>query len=323
MPNLNLNYGLLIYEDQNEKNPQIKLPDISKCVEGVGVNFDKSDRITLYPNETKTIATTSRVLGWDNTTELQFLRYLSSGDNMRLIHTGTGSAPNFRTNRNLGGDATTTVTISRVTPYVARISVVGGTAWDTSNVQVNDYLKFERDTDAFTSPFSELNKGKTYLIQAKGASYVDFVDNGQVALDENIALGADFATAVLAMSQSPVKVGDLIEISGSGLRPSNTGKFEIVDVSPTYIEFVNSLGVDETQLYGTNSLVVYEYLIGFLHLRSSGPVKLRFGDQAEWAQLARLGNEGLFIGSVCTHSIEAFNDSPEAVVISVQHAMVL
>lgn len=323
MPHLNLNYGFIIHEDQSDKNPQIKVPDIAKTIQGVAVNYDKSDRVTLYPNETKDIAATQRSLSWTSSTQLIFDRFLANGDNIRLTHTGTGPAPVFRTNRAIAGDATTVVSISRVTPYVARIQVQSGTAWDTSNVQPNDFLKFEKTVDDFTSPFSSTNQGKVFLIQAKGSNYIDFIDNGNASIDANITLGADFAKAVFAMSQGPVKIGDTIEISGAGINPSNRGKFEIVDVSPTYIEIVNALGVEETLLYGSNSLVIYEYLIGFIHLRSSCPVKIKFGDQAEWALIGRLGAEGLFIGSVCTHRVQAYNDSPEPVTISVQHAMVL
>jgi hypothetical protein len=322
MPHLNLNYGIIIYEDTNENNPQIKVPDISRCIEGVGVNFDKSDRQTIYSNETKTIATTARTLGWDNTTELAFTRFIADNDNMRIKYTGTGTAPAFRTNRNIGGDATTVVTITRVSPYVARISVVSGTAWTLTNVATNDILRFAATTDSFTSPFAVANQGQNLLVQSKGANYIDFVDNGQLALDENITLGTDFAEALLVMSQGSVKVGDTIEISGAGIHPSNQGKFTVADVAPDYIEVTNGLGVEETVLYGTNSLVVYEYLIGFIHLRASGPFKMRFSDQEKWMQVDRLGSgEALFLGSVCTYKIEVFNDAAAPVSLSIQHAM--
>lgn len=324
MPNLNLKYGVLIYEDESDRNPKVKLPDIESLIAGVGVENDKSDRITIFPNEIKDIAVTSRALGWDSTTQLHFERYSSTSDNMRIKYTGTGLAPNFRTKRVIGGDATSTVSITRVTPYVARIQNIGGTAWNLASVQVNDYIKFEKSTDTFTSPFSETNQTyNTHLVQAKGVDYIDFIDNGIISLDSNIVLGADYDFAMRVITQSPVKIGDSVELSGSGVNPSNHGKFSIVDVSPEYIEVTNPLGVDETVLLGTNSITVYEHLIGFIHLRASAPVKIRFGNQTEWVKLSRLGSQAVFIGSVSTHSIQALNDSPETVSVSVQYATVL
>jgi len=324
MPNLNLKYGVLIYEDASDKSPKIKMPDIENLIVGVGVDSDKSDRITIYPNEIKDIAVTSRALGWDATTELHFERHITGSDSMRIKFTGTGAAPNFRTKRAIGGSATTTVTITRVTPYVARIQNVGGTAWNLATVQVNDLLKLEKTTDTFTSPFTEVNQlYDPWLVQAKGADYIDFIDNGICSLDAGIVLGADYDFALRVMSQGPVKIGDTIELSGAGLNPSNVGKFSILDVSPEYLEIVHPLGVDEIVLIGSSTLTVYEYLIGFVHMRASSPLKVRFGNQTEWVKLDRIGAQAILLSSLSTHSIQAYNDSSEIVTASVQYAKVL
>jgi len=320
---LNLNYGLLVHDDESVTNPQIKLVDIVKDIQNIPVNHDQSDRVTLYTNESKTLATTSRPLAWDATTQIKFDRYIVEEDNVRLTYTGTGTNPAFRTDRLIGGAADTEISITRVTPYVARIQNVAGTVWSLGNVAVNDYIRFEKDTDSFTSPLHATNKGKTYQVTAKGADYIDFVDNGNSALDANIALGADYEQVIRVMSQGPVKVGDTIEIRGSGINPSNHGKYTVTDISTDYVEFVNALGVEQTVLIGTNSLVVYEHLIGFIHIRSTGPFKIRFDSQSEWASVDRLGNEAIFMGSMSAHAVEAQNDGPEPIVVSIQHVMVL
>lgn len=320
---LNFNYGLLIYEDlNNSRNPDIRLPDISRNIEGVTVDFDKSERLVVYSNEIKSIATTERPAQWDATTELSFTRPVAGVDTFRITHTGTGTAPAFRSNRSIGGDATSTVDITRVTDYVARIQNTGGTAWSLVGVQVNDFIRFEKNSDTFASPFTDNNQGREYLIQNIGADFIDFVDNGTQASESALVLGADFDKALKALSQGPVKKTDIIQLSGGGVNPSNQGKFEIFDVTDDYVEFVNPLGVTEVVTYGTNSIVIYEYLIGFVNIRASGPIKVRFGSQSAWVQLDRLGSEAIFVSSVCTHKIEAFNDRPDPVTISVQHAMV-
>ena len=319
---LNLRYGLLIYEDDtSDKNPDIRVPDISKNIEGVPVSLEKSEKIIVNNSEIKDIATTARALLWDATTEVTFDRYLASSSNIRLTYTGTGTAPVFRTNRNIGGDATSEATITRVTDYVARIQNTAGTAWALANVQVNDVIRFEKTDDSYTSPFETGNQGKQYVVQAKGADYIDFVDNGN-AVVETVTLGADFAKTLKVVSQSSVRVGDTLELSGAGINPSNQGKFEIVDVSDDYVEITNPLAVQETVVLGTNTFVVYEHLIGFLHLRGSAPIKVRFGEQSEWVQIDTLNGEAIFLGSVCTHRIQAMNDRSNPVIISVQTAMV-
>lgn len=325
MPFLNINFQVLMYEDvdSGSRNPLIRMPDITKSIQGVPVNNDKSDRVVVYTNDIKDLATTSRALSWDATTQLSFSMPISSESKQRIKWTGTGTNPLFRTKRAIGGDATTTVSITQLTPYVKRITNISGTAWNTSSVQVNDLIRFERNTDAFTSPFILGNTGVTYLVQSKGSTYIDFIDNGQAIVEGSVTLGADFELALRVMSPGPVKLADILTIASTNVHPSNTGKFEIVDISTDYIEVVNPLGVTETQLIGSVIPTIYEYLIGFVLLRASGPFKIKFDGQSEWARVDRVGPEALFMASMSAHSIQAMNDGPDPITVSIQYARVL
>ena len=324
MPFLNLNLQLLMYEDaDNNRNPLIRMPDITKSVQGVPVNNDRSDRITLYANDVKDLATTSRTLFWDATTELSFSLPISTESKMRIQWTGTGTNPLFRTKRAIGGSATTTVSITELTPYVKRVTNISGTAWNTASVQVNDLIRFERNTDSFASPFISGNAGVTYLVQSKGANYIDFIDNGQAIVEGSVVLGADFDLALRVMSPGPVKLADIVTITSTAIHPSNNGKFEIIDISSDYIEVVNPLAVTETQTLGSNIPTIYEYLIGFVLLRASGPFKIKFDSQSEWAKVDRVGPEALFMASMSAHSIQASNDGPDPITVSIQYARVL
>lgn len=317
---LNINYQMLIAEDISSKNPSIRMPDITNHIDHIPVSQDKSDRITLYPSETKTISTTSRPLAWDNTTELSFVRPFADQDIFRLVWTSTGTNPVFRTNRSIVGDATTTVSVTILTPYVKRIQVTAGTAWSTTTVQPGDYIKFEKTSQSFTSPFSETNQGQTFLVQAKGTDYIDFVDNSQASIETSVILGTDSDFAVRVFTSGPVRIGDTLSVSSSA-NLSNQGKFQITNVSPDYVEFVAPLGVEETLNYDSLSFVIYDYLIGFLHLRASDSVQLRFGSQTEWLNLSKLKNiQALFFGSVNSYLIEAKNDGNVPIEISVQTA---
>jgi len=325
---LNLNYGFISYQDrQNSKNPQIKTADISRCDNEVCASSPGGQTFNIGPGEVYTIATTQRSIAWDATTQLHFQRYLAGSDAFRILWTGTGTAPAFRADRAIAGDATTTVTITRVTPYVARITNVSGTAWDTSRIQNGDILKFERNTDTFTSPFSSPNLGQAYIIQTSTSTTIDFVDNGQSALDANITLGTNFSFALEVFSAQGVKIGDTIEIPNtSNAHPSNWGKFTVTDVSAQYLEIVSPLGLDQTILYSPTAptAVVYDHVIGFLHARTvgSGGFKMRFDNQTAWTNYTPLLQEAFFLGSVRTYSIQASNDGPNPITLSVQYSTV-
>jgi hypothetical protein len=317
---MNINYQLLIAEDSSSKNPNIRLPDITNNIDQIPVSQDRSDRIILYPSETKTLSTTARVLPWDNTTSLSFVRPYESDDTMRLQWLGTGTNPAFRTLRSIGGGATTEVSVTIITPYVKRIQNVAGTAWSLASVQVGDYIKFEKTTQTFASPFSETNQGQTYLVQSKGADFIDFVDNSQASIESAVVLGADFAFALRVFTPGAVRIGDTVAINGLA-NQSNHGKFEVVGVSPDYIEFVSPLGVTETLTYTSNNFVIYDYLIGFVHLRAFDSILLRFGAQTEWLTLSKMKNQqAIFFGSANTYQIEAKNDGSFPVEISIQTA---
>jgi hypothetical protein len=323
MSYLNLGYNLTVYEDVSDRNPNIKLTDITKSVEAVVVDSEESEKFHLQAGEQADIITTTRNVLWDATTQLQFKRPVANQDFVRIIYTGTGTAPAFRTNRAIGGDATTEVSITRLTPYVARITQTAGTAWTLSSVALGDSIKFEETTDDFTSVLSMTNQAKTYTVQSKGANYIDFLDNGECSLDSNIVLGADFEFAIRVFSPGSVKIGDTISLDGNGINPANRGQFTVADLSYDYIEVINPFGLEETVLKSTNIINVYDYLIGFIHLRSSSRLKIRMGDQTEWMTLDRLQGDAVFMGSVETHKVQAFNDGSEVVSVSVQHARVL
>lgn len=316
---MNIDYQLLIHEDKSDRNPKIRLPDISNSIESALVSQDKSDRIVLYPNEIKTVSTTQRSLSWDVTTELSLVRPYIDQDLFRLQWTGTGLNPAFRTKRNIGGDATTTISITRLTDYVKRIQNVSGTTWSLGSVQVGDFIKFEKTTQAFTSPLSETNQGLTLQVQAKGSDYIDFVDNSIASIESNVVLGSDYASVLKVFTSFPVRKGDTLSIN-SPANLSNQGRYIITDVSPDYVEFIAPLGVEETFLYTLSSVVIYDYLIGMVHIRGTDSFQMKFGSQAEWFDVAKVKTQSVFLASVSTFEVQAKNDGNIPVELSIQTA---
>lgn len=317
---MNLNIGLLIYEDPQTTAPKIRTPDITREYQQVSVNRPKSDEHFLAPGESAVIAATSRATAIDNTTELEISRPKAAEDVIRLAWTGVGTAPAFRTKRALGIDATTVITMTRIAPNTVRLASTSGTPLNSAAVVVGDILKMERTTDDFTSAFNQVNTGMYWQVQAKGTGYVDFLDNGAAALDAGVTLGADFDLQLRVMSPGPVRVGDTVELSGLNL--GNVNKYTISDYSSDYVEYVNPFAVAETFTVNGN-VAVYDRLIGFLFVRSSGAFKLKINGQTDGTKYGLLQGEALFVGSVEAHTVEAANEGSDTIRVTLQHASLM
>lgn len=324
---LNLNLGLLVAEDSSKTNPAYRNTDITLKFTDVLVTYPKSEPFQLAPGEVANIISTLRTLTIDNSTQFSVARPISTDDTLRLTWTGTGTSPGFRTNRNLGIDATSVFSIIRVGPNTARLSTTSGTSLDSSSVQVGDTLYFSRNTDSFTNPFSATNIG-SYVVQATGTHYIDFIDNGTASLDANITPGSLYTQAFLIMSPGPVKIGDTVEILSSQFNTSNQGKFLVSDVTPSYIEYTNSYGVLETVTNTDNNIKLFDRLIGFVSLKATGPFAYQTNGSSAWTDLDILGNEcvlgptAILVGSLKAYSLSAKNNGNYSISLTIQTASV-
>lgn len=326
MSYLNLNYGLISYKDPSPTNPQVRLGgDIAKSFQSIITQHANTRELTLSPGESRDVVTTLRPLGLDATSELSFERPFAEQDLIRIRWTGTGAAPNFRTKRALSVDATTEITVTRVAPNTVRFQRTGGTAMVTTAVQIGDILKLEKNTDAFTSPFNEVNLGKSFVVQSKGADYIDVIDNQAYSVDVSpITLGADFDFAFRVFSNGPVKVGDTLSVIGDDINQSNKGTFQVTDLSSDYVEIVNSYGVVETLVLGADNFIrLYDHLIGFLHLLGNSAFKVKVNDQEAFVVDRLTSSEALFIGSVKAYKVEVQNDSSDTICVDAQFAAVV
>jgi hypothetical protein len=311
---MNLQVGILIYEDPTS-NPKIRTPDITREYQGVPVVNPKSDSATLEPGESKVIATTLRSLATDNTTQFTLSRPFSFLDVMRLTWTGTGTNPVFRTKRNLGTDATSQVTMTRVAPNTVRMTGTGGTLLSSAAVVVGDTLKMEPTNDTFTSVFGVPNQGVYYPVQAKGTNYIDFLDNGGASLDA-VILGASFDLQLRVFSAGTVKIGDTVQFEGT-LNAGNLGSFQVVNLSSDYLEFVNIYGVAET-FTNTNTVSVFDRLIGLALIRGNGPFGLQSNVQATPSIYNTMQGESLHLGTIQAHTLTASNPGTVTLSLSFQ-----
>jgi hypothetical protein len=316
---LNLNYGLIVFEDPAVQNPQIRTLDITRSWQGVCVSDEKTNKIqSLLPGDSQTVLMTARALGVNNTTQFALSHPSIDLPTMRMQWTGVGSNPVFRTKRAISIDATSAITITRQNPATARVMTTAGTNMVTTSVQVGDYVQFGKTTDSFTSLFNPVNQ-LSWKVMATGSNYIDVLDNGAMSMDSAIVLGATFDQQLRVLSAGPVLVGDTLEILGAGQNPNNIGKFKITDVSADWVEFTNPFGVDLTFTNNSN-VVVYDRLVGFVWIRSSGPISVLFDAQSTPMRLAPIaGNETVFIGSVSAYQMVVTNEGQNPVTATIHH----
>lgn len=320
---LNLNYQLLIFKDNpGNAKPNIRTPDITDSFQGLTLNNVKTDDPTIQPGETKTIAVTTRTLAQDTTTEYAIERPWAAKDLVRLRWDGTGTNPVFRTARALATDATTAITITRTSPRTARIASTGGTPLDSSAVQQGDILQFGISTDSFTSPFGDQNNGKEFVVTGFGSHYVDVIDEGTIGLDSAIVLGSGFAQALRVFSAGPVRIGDTVHIEAAGLLSNNVGDFQITGISSDYVEFCNPYGSPQTFVTTGNMVKVYDHLIGFLYIRTSGPIRLTTNQTGveDLGSLNQAAGCGLKLSTTRAWQIDATNLGQQAVSVLITHA---
>lgn len=314
---LNVNFGVISFEDQSITNPQIRTLDVTRSLLGNTIHSERTDRVEkLAPGESQVVAVTARALTQDNTTQYQILHpWAADQANVRLQWTGVGTAPGFATKRNLGIDATTVITITRINPATIRVQSVGGTPLSSAAVLVGDWVKFERSTDAFASAF--VLQG-VFRVLSTGSGTIDLLDNGAMSTDTAVLLGSDFDKQIRTFSQGSVKIGDTIEISGQN--PNNNGKMLVSDLAFDYVTFTNAFAVDETFTNSVGAVQIYDRLIGFVYVRSNGPVGMKVND-GNAIQITKLGqHEGFFMGCVEAYKIEMVNLGTEIVSATVFHA---
>lgn len=305
---LNFGFHIIAFEDQAVTNPQIRSADISRSMNGIPISAERTDRVDgLAAGESRMIAATARELSHDATTVYSIVRPLADDiSTVRLAYV-SGTEPAFATVRNLALIASASVVVSRVNPATARLTFSAAT---TSSVQVGDVLKIEKSTDWMVSPFALINQNE-FKVVSKGVNTIDVLDNG-VMSDETVNLGANPSVLVRCFKADIVRVGDTIEINGTGQNPQNCGKFEVRALSPDYVELVNPYAV-ELQFTNTDNVNVYDGLIGFVCVRANSVVSLKVNGGAPF-KIQRIGsNEAVFIGSLMAFKLELINEEQNPV----------
>lgn len=248
---INLHVNCVAYNDtKTSNNPSIRIFDVAYKLPGKPASKPKAEDYTVAPGATMPIFSGVRSTSIDGTTEFSLTKPNANQEIYRLTHTG-GTAPAFRDARDLQIDNTTELTVT-VNGPIAVISHTGGTALDTTDVQIGDFLKLTA-----LSGFSQSNRG-TFTIIAKTASSLTIRNSN--AANETAVITASEVLAYSAGSNNKAQIEDKIKIS-AGFSVSSYGTYEISDVTPSYIEFraceSNGMALETGIIPGAAGLTIY------------------------------------------------------------------
>lgn len=182
-----------------------------------------------------------------------------------------GTAPNFRTLRAIGTDATSQVTTS-VNGTVETFTFTGGTLPSLASVQVGDQVLVGDD-------FNQLNQG-IWQIVSKTSNSISIV-NSLAYVEGPITLGSGFANQLRIFSAAGVQIGDTLIIS-SGFSPVSWGSYQITQVVDNYLQFsfLGSLPTEsgiltQVAVYSMSKKMIYmesdQKLTVLLNSANSGP----------------------------------------------------
>jgi hypothetical protein len=234
MSKFSLSVYLNAYSDPtSSNNPGMNNFKWNRDLNSIIVNNPINQAAAIAPGETRSLFSGVRVLAQDGTTQYSIsLKPLST--NTYVLANVSGTAPNFRTPRVTGADATTQVTTQTNGPIVTFTST-GGTLFSLAGVSVGDFV-------SIGNLFNILNQG-TFQIIAKTAA--SFTIENPVAVNEGpITLGAGFASQIAIFSAAGVQINDTLVIS-SGFSQATWGSYEITAVYAESLEFSSTAALPQ------------------------------------------------------------------------------
>lgn len=304
MSSMNLQIGLLIYEDLNLESPKERLVDITKRWDRVSLDNVSSHQIVLQPMESKEITSSVRTIGADATTVFSLTPDSNYDGLWRLQHV-SGAIPAFRGRVDLSSSATIAVQISRTSDRIAKLTISNS---NLSGVQNGDTVRFEQGV------MPQFTTVQEFKIVNKGANFVEFADNGQLTEDNSYSIDSS-DDLIRILRNDSVSVNDTLRLRS----PSsyvNKGDFAVVSVSDDYIEFFNPYGIEESFNHSVEN-EIFEYLFGLVMVSATDSVRITFGNDESFAITKMPQGDAIFVGTVECTKIRLTNGGYERTLITV------
>lgn len=265
MSNFSFEVFLKAFSDGRSSNaPSLENFSWDRSANGVFVNSPLSQGFTLAPGENRTLFSGLRTINQDGTTQYSISLVPGTTNTYQLAWTG-GTAPDFRTPRVTGADATTQVTVTLNGP-LATYTSTGGTPFSlvSGGVIVGDY------TTIGTGIFNIANQGPFQIVALTPTSFTVVNDAG--VAEGPLTLGSGFATQVQIYSASGVQTNDTLVIS-SGFSTVTQGSYIVGAVTAESLQFTIT-GVLPTEGPITTEVAIYTMAKRLVYLESDQPVLL-------------------------------------------------
>lgn len=306
-------------------DPKFKFVDWKRDVPAARVISPKAEGYVVPPNSSLSIFDGTRTLTVDGTTTMSVALVSGTPDHYRFTVTG-GTAAGFRTDRalNLNGG---TVAVAVNANGSATFTITAG-AVNFNAVQVGDVFYVPPATEIGTQPFNPANTGLwTVLARTASVLTVTRIDTDFEAANET-GIVVSNQNQAQAFSSTGVQVGDTLQVV-AGFVSSTQRTFQVVGVTPTYLEVLSSQAVaDESGILpGSSGIVVYTNAKTFLHIEADQECVVRVnGDTGDFQRVSPLQagdmrSAGAYERNGATWQLVLVNKSPKplnAVVIGAE-----
>lgn len=328
---LNFSFNRIAYADGGciTNNPTLRSYDWITQENGLPVRDTYSFDSIILPGQSTVLKSTERTLLADATTSMVVNLPLTGNEYARYRWSGTGTAPAFRTLRNIAVDATTNLTITLSGIGAAIISTSSGTAANFSTCQIGDNVYLQPNDDTYTSPFNIVNTslypGMLYTVIDKTSSTITVRNPGNMT-GETVALGASFSSAIRVFSASGVQIADSVIFDPScALNVQNkTGQFDVFMVTDRdlYLLNANAVSSSAVALGVASPIRVFSDIISFMALDATGAITLRFNNNTgtDLTLYPYTTGKAFFAGSISATSIQAINNTTENITIRLNTA---
>ena len=307
MSKLNLLVNINSYEDDNpSNNPTMNHVKWNRLIEGIDIEEPASRLINLAPGQSESLFEGVISTNDDNTTTWDIALKTGSQTIYRLS-LNSGTAPDFRTKRASGADATTEVTVTK-NANVVTFTSTGGTLFQllTNGAVVGDIARIG-------DVFNTANQGKFTIIALTETSFS--VENASGVEETSIILDTNFEDQVNIHSRDGVQEGDKIDIT-TGFSVVTQGVYELTDVSHDYVEFSTASALPEETGIANNpkAFDIYRDAKSFVYIESSESLDIKINgttvtNSIEPVTVGSKRKPGVFLSTSTIRSAEIENTS--------------
>lgn len=266
--------------------------------QGTSIENPESKSIVVKSNEESTLFSGLVSLDQDNTTTYD-IALKSGSTNTYVLSHNSGAQPNFRQPRNIGGNGTTLITVTKNGPLLSFEST-GGTNidLDAAGVVIGDSVKLG-------SAFNVINQG---LYEIVSFTQTSFQVKNIVGINEsNIALGS----SIEIFSKNGVQIGDELKIN-NGFSSVTFDTYEVTDVSANSIEIYSQSSIpSETNVLA--NLKIFSNAKSFVYVETDVDLEIAI-DGSDYYEIkpmkcGNISKKGVFLKTGNCYEIKVRNSS--------------